>query len=66
MRPMPPCTPDCSRRSPTCHGSCPDYAAYAEKCGRLRDLRLRESEVTGLLLEGAKKVKKEILRKSKK
>lgn len=26
-----PCKPDCPKRSPTCHVSCPEYALYKEK-----------------------------------
>lgn len=27
---MPPCRPDCPRRSITCHSDCADYAAYVQ------------------------------------
>ena len=29
-----PCKRDCPKRSPTCHGSCPDYADYKERLNK--------------------------------
>ena len=37
----PPCTPDCQRRSPTCHAECPDYAPYEAKKKAEREARMR-------------------------
>lgn len=50
-----PCKPNCPKRSPTCHISCPDYAEYKakwdkekEKIQKKRDVerRLNEAEVS--------------------
>lgn len=33
------CCKDCTKRSPTCHGTCEEYIAYAKKCAEERKKR---------------------------
>ena len=33
-----PCKRDCPKRSPTCHGSCPEYADYRESLDKENEL----------------------------
>ena len=40
----PPCKPDCPKRSVTCHGSCPDYAAYDARNQARRDAKAKHME----------------------
>ena len=47
-----PCAPDCPRRSATCHGSCPDYAAYVAWRKEVRENRQRDVNAASTAIEG--------------
>lgn len=40
-----PCKPDCPDRSPTCHGTCERYAAFAAKVEAERAERQRQADI---------------------
>lgn len=49
-----PCDPKCPRRSETCHGTCPDYDIFWNKCEERRNLRAKEND-TKDMREGLRK-----------
>ena len=42
-----PCVKDCPDRSPTCHGTCEKYAAYAAWCEEEREARAKRNALKG-------------------
>lgn len=49
-----PCDRTCPRRNETCHGSCPDYAAFCEERKRIRKKRAEVND-TKDVREGLRK-----------
>ena len=53
----PPCH-GCNIRSPTCHGTCEKYKAFAAEIEQRREKRLMEHNATGLRYDTAQKTKR--------
>lgn len=53
-----PCAKDCPDRSPTCHGECERYAAFAAHCERMRQARHQENIVAGAVFDAVQRCRK--------
>lgn len=61
-----PCVKDCPGRSPTCHGTCEAYAAYAEERRKIYNKpHLPLSGMDLILTEGRLKARKRAIMKQK-
>ncbi len=58
-----PCFRDCPDRTPTCHGKCEKYQAYAKWCEEVRQKRAEKSRARNILNEGKDRMfRKKLLR----
>ena len=57
-----PCTRDCPDRVPGCHGTCPKYKAWTERCDVEKKARTAYNERFALTAHSEKAVRKSCLR----
>lgn len=64
-----PCKPECAERSPTCHGNCEKYQAYAQNREEyrefIRNAKKYDREFRGYMNEQSAKVRKDELKHAK-
>ena len=57
-----PCAKDCPDRSPTCHGSCERYAAFAAYREQIRQNRYSENQIISAVFEAVHRCSKHTVR----